>query len=453
MIDSRKLRTMWESMSRESGGKLAFVNKVRNMLGLADENGNDYHDHVGNRTLKNPEVKPEEFSLQGMGEAILGHDTFSAVYNPARQDQFSRAVQLQGFVESTNPGNKAAMVESTGVGLDPSGFQNINAYTILTTGLMEVKILEAFKNPTFIADQVMPSEATKLNGQKVIGLNPLFTDVVRRQPGQKHARTGFGERWIQTPETRENAMAIDVTKEVIFFDKTGDMLRNAQEVGEIIAYNREIEMLDVILGVQTGNTFTWNGTAYATYSTSTRLGQTNGNAITNDLLDWTAFQTAVLTMSRFTDPDTARRILVNPNSLIVSPGKYKTAELILGSTRTERRYGTGATTPQTTSNPLMISDTPSNPYAGQFSLLTSPLIEQRLVDKGGLTTAQATERWYLLEAGKCFKYMVNYPLQVQSASPQSYNMIDQGIAMSFFAGERGIPSVWSVWHALQNSGS
>jgi hypothetical protein len=318
---------------------------------------------------------------------------------------------------------------------------------------MEVKILEAFKNPTFVADQVMPSEATKLNGQKVIGLNPLFTDVVRRQPGEKHARTGFGERWIQTPETRENAMAIDVTKEVIFFDKTGDMLRNAQDVGEIIAYNREIEMLDVILGVQTGNVFNWNGTAYATYDTSTRLGQTNGNAITNDLLDWTAFQTATLTMSRFTDPDTARRILINPNFLLVSPGKYKTAELILGSTRTERRYGTGSSTPQTTSNPLMISDTPSNPYAGQFGLLTSPLIEQRLVDKGGLTTAQATERWYLLEAGKAFKYMVNYPLQVQSASPQSYNMIDQGIAMSFFAGERGIPSVWSVWHCLRNSGS
>jgi hypothetical protein len=57
----------------------------------------------------------------------------------------------------------------------------------------------------------------------------------------------------------------------------------------------------------------------------------------------------------------------------------------------------------------------------------------------------------MLDTSKAFKYMVNYPLQVVSASPQSYSMVDKGIAMSFFAHERGIPSVWSIWHILRNS--
>lgn len=455
-MNVRAVRSLWESMSKQTHGKLGFINMSRHALGLCDEQGRDYQDAHGNRVLGKRDFTPEQFcsnSLKALGESLCGYDNFNQWFNPEGSAQHSRWSMLRPLVESQ--GGTQALLESTGVGLDPSAFQDINAYSILVSGLMEVKVLEGFKNPQFIADQLMPSEATKLNGQKVIGLNPLYPDAWgRRQPGQQHPRTSFGARWIETPETRELALAIDVTKEVIFYDRTGDILRNAGEIGEILGYQRELEMLDVILGLA-GN-YKFRGTTYDTYSTSTRLGQTGGNAITNEMLDWTAFQTALLTMSRFTDPDTARRILVNPNTVLVCPGKLKTAELILGSIRTERRYGAGASTPQTTSNPLMISDTPGNPYSGQFTLLTSPLVEQRLTaaaaDGGGaLSTSAATERWYLVENGKAFKYMVNFPLTIQSASPQSYNMIDRGIAMSFFASERGIPSVWSVHHILRCS--
>lgn len=452
MMNFAELKSFWESDCKSGAAKLNAVNNIRHLMGLCDEKGHDYKDHVGNRVIRNQKMKAEEFSLAGLGEAICGYEGFRKAFNPENNMLSARQTLLSSFVESQNPGDRAALFESTGVGLDPSGFQNINAYTILTSGLMEIKVLEAFQNPAYIADTIMPSEATKLNGQKVIGLNPLYTDsIMRRQPGQTHARTGFGERWIQTPETRENALAIDVTKEVIFFDRTGDLLNNAKEIGDILAYNREVEMLDVILGITNTNIFNWKGTYYNTYDTSTRLGQTNGNDITNDMQDWTAFQTAWLTLSRFTDPDTSRRILINPNKVIVSPGKIKTAEMILGSTRTERRYGSGATTPQTTSNPLYVGEVPGNPFAGQYELVTSPIIEDRWVNGNSDSVTTATGRWIMLDTSKAFKYMVNYPLQVVSASPQSYSMVDKGIAMSFFAHERGIPSVWSIWHTLRCS--
>jgi len=47
--------------------------------------------------------------------------------------------------------------------------------------------------------------------------------------------------------------------------------------------------------------------------------------------------------------------------------------------------------------------------------------------------------------------MQNYPLTVQQAAPNQYEMLDRGIVASYFANERGIPSVWSPWHTVKNN--
>ena len=125
-----------------------------------------------------------------------------------------------------------------------------------------------------------------------------------------------------------------------------------------------------------------------------------------------------------------------------------TANLILDSLTTQFRTG-GA---QSSANPLYVSSGAGNPVAtfGNYGVLTSPLLEQELVS-GGLSTANATETWFMIDPSKAFKYMQNYPLQIQQASPQSYNMVDNGLVASYFGHERGIPSVWSPWHALKNT--
>jgi hypothetical protein len=445
MLNMFKVRDLYETRLNEGGnGRIKFVNEIRHMLGLCDANGNDYKDRAGNRTLKEQQVRPEDFSLQELAEGICGR-SWKAIFDPAQGELFSKMTLARSLVEQVEPGDRRALLENTGFGIDPSAFLNINAYTILTGGLIEVKILEAFQNPAFIGDKLMPAEATKLNGQKVIGINPIGDVSQRRAPGEPHPRTQFGERWIQTPETRENALAIDILKEAVFFDLTGDILRNAAALGEQLAYRKELEILDTIIGAN--NPFNWKGTAYNTYANN--LGY--DNALTgNDLQDWTNIQAAWLKFSRFTDPDTAKRILINPNVVLVSPGKLATANLILNATMTQRRTGAGATTPQTTSNPLNVSDTNSNPYSGMFDVLTSPLLEQQLYAQLG-SYDTATSTWFMMEKGKSFKYMQNYPLQVQQASAQSYNMLDRGIVSTYFAHERGIASVWSPWHTMKCS--
>ena len=122
-----------------------------------------------------------------------------------------------------------------------------------------------------------------------------------------------------------------------------------------------------------------------------------------------------------------------------------------GILRTERRTAIGST--QSGTSELQVSVSGGNPYSGQFTILSSPLIEQRCLAADGLNLNQANSDglWFMMEAGKSFKYMQNFPLTVTQAAPNQYEMLDRGIVATYFANERGIPSVWSPWHTVKNN--
>jgi hypothetical protein len=441
-VNILKMRALYESRCRESGGRQRFVTEMRQGLGLSNAQGSDYKDNANNKRLGDRTWKPEDFSLRELAEGLLG-SAWRIMFDDSQRGTLAKMTAARSLVEQG-----AGLMESTGFGLDPTAFLNINTFTSVVGGLIEVKILESFQNPQLIADTLAPAEPTKLNGQKIIGLQSMGDLARKRLPGESHTRAQFGERWVQTPETRENALAVDVLKEAVFFDLTADVLNMASSVGDALAYRKELEVIDSVIGVT--NNFNYNGTAYNTYQTSKTLGYLND--ISNPMTDWTSFQADVLQFMRVEDPHTGKRIMIQPNTILVLPAKIATANMILNATAIERRTGAGATTPQTTSNPLFAAQGAANPYGGQFQIVTSPLLEVRALAADGLNLAQnvADEYWWMMQSGKSFKYMQNYPLTISQAAPNQYEMLDKGIVASYFANERGIPAIVSPWHVLRN---
>ena len=76
---------------------------------------------------------------------------------------------------------------------------------------------------------------------------------------------GFGEDYIDTPQTTKRGFIVPVTKEAIFFDRTHLILQRAAEVGEVLGLNKEKRLLDLLIGVT--NNYKWKGADYNTYST------------------------------------------------------------------------------------------------------------------------------------------------------------------------------------------
>lgn len=449
-----KIRELYQACLSKAGGNHAragvlFEGKILNQLGLADEHGGRYRDRAGNPIVQNAHLSRDDFSFKELAEGLLGSEATDIFFNDERAEDLTKIHKARISILEGAGGDRRALLENTGVGIDPSAFSNINTYTSVVGGLVERAILDGFNNPAYIWKEIFAVKPTKSNGQKLIGVTPLGDVARRRNPNREHARAQFEERYVTTPETYENALAVDVTKEAVHFDLTGQILDQAAQVGDAVALRWELECIDVLLGVT--NNFNFNGSAINTYQTSRTSGILNDHS--NPFYDWTDLNEVYNLFAQMQDPKTGLPILVNPDLLVCMPWKKTAIDLALGADSIQMRTGSGSTTPQTTSMPLVVSNTPSNPYRGRLRTLTSPYLLTRARAADGLnlgSDAIANEYYWVLESQKAFYFMQNWPLTTTQAVPTNYEMIDKGLVASYFANMRGVPASVRPWSVIRN---
>src|SRR5262249_25614318 len=144
---------------------------------------------------------------QYQGEALMR----SPVWNQVLAHQRSAQAERRPIMEDTGAG-----------AVPPSAFGDINAFTSVVAGLLEIEIRAGWEFPDFIMDEVMPDKPTRMfDGRKVIGTSELGDVAEPRYPGNPTKRAGFGERWIMQPRTVEISLACEVLQETVYLDLTG----------------------------------------------------------------------------------------------------------------------------------------------------------------------------------------------------------------------------------------
>jgi hypothetical protein len=228
------------------------------------------------------------------------------------------------------------------------------------------------------------------------------------------------EYWIETPSTIKRGLAIDVTKEAVFFDRTNLILTRAKDVGEQIAINREKRILDVVLGIST--VYRRNGAApVATYSS-------DNTTTTNALVDWTSIDTIDTKFSAMTDPDTGDPIIVTPDTLVIPPALRQTAARIQNATMTG----------QTTSARETQVSGPS--LKAPFKVETNQYVRQR-------TSSDTT--YFYGKPKSAFAYMQNFPLKVVTQGASSQASFDRDIVSQSKASERGAAACMERLHMIK----
>lgn len=426
MIRKQSTKQLYESL-----GPAPFAREMLHYLGLVDRQGRRHQDHAGNGVLKDPtdsagkpigRFRPTEFSLRDLAEATIGEE-WAAKLNP-------NMVQKAQLFEEVFP-----ILEAGAGALAASQFANINAFTAVVAGLLEVSVLEGFQTPEFIADQLMPAEPTRMfEGRKVIGASRIGDRAEERLPGMPTTRINIGERWITQPRTVENALASEVSQEAVYLDLTGEVLQNASDVGTWLGYRKELRCIDAFIGVT--NSYVYKGSAYNTYIAAGYFD----NDFSNELLHWDNVQAVLIKFRDMKDPETNTRILTNPNTILVNAEKLIVARSIVGDLAGMVQYRDA---PGATSDPQQVREF-NSPYKGMFNILTSPLVYERCTAADGLnlSASNAGKYWWTFQKGKPFKYAQNWPLRVQQAAPNNLEMIDRGIVLYVKADERGIPMVY-----------
>lgn len=230
MLNGANTRRVFESFkagdSQHNGvsGAAGFVRLIESQLGLTTN-------EFGRPTIRNAKMKPREFSLRVLAESLCGYEWAEAL---------SQTQPGRGLVLEAGGGNSM---------VTPGNLPNVSAFLGSVSGLLDAAVLEGYEKPEYIIDELVETVPSRTRQTKLIGTGRIGDAAGTRNPGDGHPFAQFNERYITTPETKNQALACGVTFEAVYFDQTTEVLDQANRVGDELALRKEFDGLDVIAGI------------------------------------------------------------------------------------------------------------------------------------------------------------------------------------------------------------
>lgn len=348
--------------------------------------------------IESRQLAPEDFSLRDLAEALVPDGL--------------------EWVRTLDPCGSLALTESEGV--DSTAFLNV------TGRIISSKIRESYEQEAFKASKLISTIPSRLSRERIPGVGRISGSAMQVSEGMPYPNAGFSEEYVDTPETSKHGLIVPVTREAIFFDQTGLILKRASEVGEILGADREKRILDVILGIT--NTYSLNGTAYNTYYAASDSGPWTNKLTGNELVDWTDVDAAEQLFASMTDPATGDPIVMNPNQVLIMPGKRFTASQVFYSGNVTLANSDGT---QKVTMPNLL---------GNYDVQSSAYAFRRLV-ANSISTTNASKYWFIGDFKRAFAYIENWGLTVSRSTSYGEASFSHDILVRFKASERGVPAI------------
>jgi len=291
-----------------------------------------------------------------------------------------------------------------------------SAFSNITGQIVYNAVLEAYQDEAFVFTPLVANVPTQFNGERIPGVTRAGDDFESIGENQPYPYAGVGEDWIDTPQTVKRGEIVAVSREAVFFDRTGLVLERCKDAGNFYGFNKEKRIIDAVVDENvTTHRYNWKGTSYATFQSTTPWV----NVLTNNsLVDWSDIDEAERVLSEIVDPHTGEPVLITPKHLVVTRQLKATARQIV--TATQVRKGDGSSASQITIG--------LTPLDTDYSIVSSAL----------LATRMATDTdWYIGDIGKAVKYMENWPMQLTEAPPSSEVEFTHDIVKRWKVSERG----------------
>ena len=350
-------------------------------------------------------VKPTDIELGALWAEIYGWNEFQDV---RRKNRLARDVM------------EAAGAVGTQV------FQNISGQIVFNA------ILDAYEAPEFVFSKMIPSVPTEFDGEKIAGISAIGDEALVVGENDPYPLAGVVEDWIETPRTRKRGLIVPVTREAIFFDRTGVLLDRCKQVGYWLGYNKEIRAIDCVIdenagavsAMMGGHRYHWKGNSIATFGNTSGTHNWDNLAGTNTLVDYSDIENAELLLDAMTDPENGIITGVYraaAKHLVVTSQLLHTAKQIL--TATDLILHAGGYNASAS-----VNERRSPNSLQTYEIVTSPLLAGR----------QATDTtWFLGNITKAYRWMENFPMTTVEAPTNSHDEFHRDIVAAYKASERG----------------
>ena len=360
----------------------------------ATDNPSDY------RTVKAKEIFVDHY----MQPLLEGKEIENGVKARVPADKWSlRALweALVGPIDETLPINRYFEKNYREFSINSTMFPKATGNLILN------KVIEGYNMPGFIGSQLVENMPSNLKSETIVGFTDL-QGVKEVGEGEEYEESSIGEKYVTTDSMKKGRL-ISLTDETIRFDKTGQILRRAQQLGEKAGIDKELRVLKGVTGVD-ANVYKPFGTAATLYAHATHKNLNDSNA----LKDWESIDNALQYHATNVRDDrqgeTPDPILWMPDTILCGPELVTTARRIVGATEIRKA-------PNGEDN-VTIS---ANPFSG-FKVLSSTLWTGL-----GLTTGD----WFIGDFMRQFVWHEVYPIQTFAQGATSESAFDRDIVARF----------------------
>ncbi len=385
-VDHKKLRRLHEAAVRDRTPQ-RFFEDVKTALDDGD-------------------LKPSDFSFRQLFEQFVEHG--------------------RELVDSWNPRHGGGTESQPFAQLQESGAVNTAAFANITGQIVYSEVMQAYAAEDFVFTQMIPNQPTQFNGEKIPGIGQIGDKAEAVDEMAAYPYAGVNEDWIETPQTTKRGLIVPVTKEAVFFDRTGLILQRCGEVGEWLGVNKEKRAIDAAIDENTTkHRYNRKGRGQvATYGNNAGSHDWDNLEATNALVDWTDVDNIEQLLYSILDPNTGEPIVVGGSmpKLVCTRQLSQTAMRIKSATEVVH-----VTPGYATSNNPIETRSP-NPVANTFEVVTSRLLASRL--------ATDTD-WFYGHFEKALRYMENWPLATVQAPTNSELEFGQDIVFRWKASERG----------------
>ncbi len=286
-----------------------------------------------------------------------------------------------------------------GCGIDTSGSEctfseatTASQFSILVGILLSKVVMRAYEAAAKVGDKLVTPFPSRLEIDTIPGAYLVgdMEDIPEGGPyphladvKEQNVPIGHGKR----------GLILDITDEAVRFDRTGLVMREAGQMGEIMALDRETEILNKVQDITGFKAWNPSGTNADLYQNAQGDAIHDLDNLTTDALTNYQDVQALWTLLRLMQNDNGKYINVVPKILLVPVALQIVATRII-----KNEVLPGA------------ANIEKNPFANAFEIVSSPLLD-----------AQSSVFWYLGDFKKQFLEKVVIPLEVRRRNMSDNN--------------------------------
>ncbi len=236
------------------------------------------------------------------------------------------------------------------------------SFPVVTKQLLHPKVLDAYNLAMGDVGQLVTEIPVARDEEKL----PGFTDpesLQRVGQAMPYEESVLDEKYVLLKSFKFGRI-ISLTREMILFDQTGQILERARRIGGMAGYHRAQYIVEKACslacnatGEAANKSLFWNGTSRTMYADT----HASWDVVANDNLTTTALShdglKAALILLRKQKNQQGQFISVNPRFLLIPPDLEETARQLILS---DRQFD--------------VADNAINPFKGQFQIIVSSFL-------------------------------------------------------------------------------